>query len=29
MCGLDACFGVEFVSGAMALYTLGCRNGTA
>ena len=28
VCSLDVCIGDEFVSGAMALHTLGCRNGT-
>eukprot|EP01046_Picozoa_sp_COSAG06_P078349 COSAG06_NODE_25975_length_624_cov_20.681905_1_plen_207_part_11 len=27
--GLDACFGDEVVSGCMAMFTLGCRNGLA
>ena len=27
VCGLDVCFGDEYVSGCMALHTLGCRNG--
>ena len=29
MCGLESCVGAEAVSGCMALFTLGCRNGMA